>query len=297
MVADFDVSLLSREVPQVDEGLGVHVTSVPRRLLAGVDDDEIESRVVGPRFIGQVVMAGHGDHLVVIGHVADHALQVWCGSGQHLERVTEFAAPVPAGGLVALVRFGREWHLFAQSEHGRSSHLVSPDLCTWTQLTQMISSFPAFAVSGAAVREHELVLTGRVFVDDTAFGWGLLRSDGRSFEAQPVPLPIATQLGMVGPIVRPNGDVVLLVDSGHNRSVATATGTSWALGLLVPPVRAACGFHDGDELWVAGTSDDGRPCVARVHDEAVVELPSGDGLGRVRGAIVHGGRLVVAREG
>jgi hypothetical protein len=296
MVEDFDVSLLSRAVPQVEEGLGVRVTSVPRRVLDRVDDDEIEPFELGPRFIGQVVMAADGDQLIVIGHVADHALQVWCGSGHELARVTEFGAPVPAGGLVALVRFGREWHLFARSEHGRSSHLVSTDLCSWTQLTSMISSFPAFAVAGAAVCGSDLLLAGRVFVDNTAFGWGLLRSDGRAFEARPVPLPLATQLGVVGPIVRTNGDVVLLLDSGHNRTIATSTGLGWTLGLQVPPIRAQTAFVDRDDLWLAGTGDEGEACVARVHDDTVIALPSSDGLGRVRGAMLHRGRLVVARE-
>ncbi|MGE0139117.1 MAG: hypothetical protein AB7L17_17665 [Ilumatobacteraceae bacterium] len=293
---EFDVSLLTRAVPQADEGLGVRVTSVPRSLLDGRVDDDVEPLALGRRFIGQVVMASDGDQLVVVGHVTDQVVQVWCGSGRQLGRVAEFDSPVPAGGLVALVRFRREWHLFARSERGRTSHLISTDLCTWTQLMQVASSFPAFAVAGAAVCGADLLLAGRVFVDNTAFGWGLLRSDGRAFEARPVPLPLATQLGVVGPVVRHDGDVVLLLDSGHNRTVATSSGAGWTLGLLVPPIQVLSAFVDGEDLWLAGTDDDGQACVARVQDEAVLGLPPGADLGRVRGAIVHQGCLVVARE-
>ena len=78
-----------------------------------------------------------------------------------------------------------------RDERGRSSHLVSNDLREWTPLCNLHRSFPAFAVSGVAVRDDELLLAGRVFVDKTPFGWGLLRSDGRNFEARPVPLPLA----------------------------------------------------------------------------------------------------------
>ena len=227
---------------------------------------------------------GHDDNsLVAIGHVAEHELQVWCGSAQQLNRVTEFAAPVPAGGLVSLIKFRNEWHLFARSEHGRSSHLVSTDLCEWSHLTQLVSSFPAFAVSGVAVRDDELLLAGRVFVDDTAFGWGLLRSDGRNFEARPVPLPLATQLGVVGPVVNHEGNTLLLLDSGRNRTIATSAGQGWTLGMLVPDVSPAAVFAHGADLWTVGHHNlTGVASLAKVTDERVIALPAADHAGRVR---------------
>jgi hypothetical protein len=228
--------------------------------------------------------------------VADDTVQLWAGSPAHLECIADLAAPVPTGGLVGLVRFRGEWHLFARSELGRSSHLVSTDLCNWTHLPQLVSSFPAFAVSGAVVRGGELLLAGRVFDDDTAFGWGLLRSDGRNFEARPVPLPLATQLGVIGPIVGPAGEAVLLLDSGHNRTVATSSGGGWSLSLLVPPVQPLAVFSDGRDVWLAGADvETGVASVARLFDDQVVALP-GPELGRVRSAIACGDRIVLARE-
>ena len=161
MAEHFDVSLLTDTERPTD--LGVRLSSMPRAVLDSVGSpsfaDETSAVAIGPRFIGHVALASNGD-LVAIGHVAEHELQVWCGSAQQLTRVTEFAAPVPAGGLVSLLRFRNEWHLFARSEHGRSSHLVSTDLCEWIHLTQLVSSFPSFAVSGAVVRDNDAVVGG-----------------------------------------------------------------------------------------------------------------------------------------
>jgi hypothetical protein len=295
MVDQFDISLLNHATPP-PVGVGVRLSSMSRTVLdSAADAGDAIARAIGPRFIGHVAMASD-DNLVAIGHVADHELQVWCGSAQQLTRVTEFAAPVPAGGLVSLIKYRNEWHLFARSEHGRSSHLVSTDLCRWTHLTQMVSSFPAFAVSGVAIRNGDLLLAGRVFVDNTAFGWGLLRSDGRNFEARPVPLPLATQFGVVGPIVNGGGDAVLLLDSGQNRTVATATDGGWTLSLLAPDVTPVGGFCDAADLWMIGHDNaTGDAALARVTSEQVIALPNA-GLGRVRSALVHRDHLVVASE-
>jgi hypothetical protein len=303
MAEHVEVSLLTHTERPTD--LGVRLSSMPRDVLdpsSAASGDDTVAMAIGPRFIGHVALAAH-DNLVAIGHVAEHELQVWCGSARQLTRVTEFAAPVPAGGLVSLVRFRDEWHLFARSEHGRSSHLVSTDLCEWTHLTQLVSSFPSFAVSGVAVRDDDLLLAGRVFVDNTAFGWGLLRSDGRNFEARPVPLPLATQLGVVGPVVNRAGDTVLLLDSGHNRTVATSTGTGWTLSLLVPDVTPVAVFAADADLWAAGPDNaSGVPSLSRITDDRVIALPApiistGSTIGRVRSALVHGSHLILAREG
>ena len=295
MVDRFDVSLANRAAPGAAD-LGVRLWSLPRDVLDGGSADDVAA-ALGPRFIGHVAMATDANSLVAIGHVAEHELQVWCGSAQQLNRVTEFAAPVPAGGLVSLIKFRNEWHLFARSEHGRSSHLVSTDLCEWSHLTQLVSSFPAFAVSGVVVGDDELLLAGRVFVDNTAFGWGLLRSDGRNFEARPVPLPLATQLGVVGPVVNHAGNTVLLLDSGRNRTIATSAGLGWALGMLVPDVTPVAAFAHGADLWTVGHHNlTGVPSLAKVTGERVIALPAGDHAGRVRAALVHADHLVVARE-
>ena len=290
-----DVSLLNR-TPAQPAGIGVRLSAMPRDVL---DDPfgavDAVARPVGPRFIGHVAVASH-ENLVAIGHVTDHELEVWCGSADQLTRVTAFAAPVPAGGLVSLIHHRDEWHLLARCERGRSWHLVSDDLCRWTHLSQVVSSFPSFAVSGAAVRDGDLLLAGSVFVDKTAFGWGLLRSDGRNFEARPVPLPLATQFGVVGPVLDGHGDAVLLLDSGENRTVARSTGRGWMLSLLAPDITPVSGFADGDDVWMAGHDNaTGDPALARVSSDHVISLPRA-GLGRVRSASVHRDHLVVASE-
>jgi hypothetical protein len=274
------------------------LSAVRRSALLDADPQQppaaFEPLDIGPRFIGQVAMAAH-DELVVVGHVADGVIEVWRGSVHGLTRLTQLAAPVPAGGLVSLVRYRNEWHLFARSEHGRSSHLVSTDLRHWAPLSQLTDSFPAFAVSGAAVRNGDLLLAGRIFVDNTAFGWGLLRSDGRNFEARPVPLPLATQLGVVGPIVNGRGDTVLLLDSGHNRTVARSTGSGWTLSLLVPDVTPTAAFGDDVDLWLVGNDNTTNlPSLAKINAPGVVALPVGPG--RVRAALAHDDFLVLARE-
>ena len=147
------------------------------------------------------------------------------------------------------------------------------------------------------------MLAGRVFVDDTAFGWGLLCSDGRNFEARPVPLPLATQLGVVGPVVDRAGDTVLLLDSGHNRTVATTTGTGWTLSLMAPDVTPVAAFVAGADLWIVGPDNaSGVPSLAKITDDHVIALPApvvstGSTIGRVRSALVHDDHLILAREG
>lgn len=256
----------------------------------------IDPHFIGPRFIGQVAMAAH-DELVVVGHVADGLIEVWRGSVNGLTRLTQLAAPVPAGGLVSLVRYRNEWHLFARSEHGRSAHLMSTDLREWSPLSKLTDSFPAFAVSGAAVRNGDLLLAGRIFVDNTAFGWGLLRSDGRNFEARPVPLPLATQLSVIGPIVNGRGDTVLLLDSGHNRTIARSIGSGWTLSLLVPDVTPTAAFGDDVDLWMVGNDNTTNvPSLAKVNAARVVALPALPAATHVRAAMVCGDSLIVARE-
>jgi hypothetical protein len=298
MVDNFDASPLVHDAAAASD-LGVRVSAFSRSALcASVRSGTctaLQTLAIGPRFVGQVAMASV-DELVVVGHVADGELQVWRGTGEHLSMVAEFAAPVPAGGLVSLVWFQDEWHLFARNERGRTSHLVSHDLVEWRSLTNLDDSFPTFAVAGVAVRDDELLLVGRVFIDDTAFGWGLLRSDGRTFEARPVPLPLATQLGVVGPTVGAQGDTVLLLDSGHTRTVARSTGLGWTLNLLVADVTPTAGFADGDDLWLVGY-DNGKGVLsmARVNEPEVYPLPE-SAFGRVRSALVHDDHVVLARE-
>ena len=315
-----DAGLAPHPARLVQPNVGVRLSAIRRSSLLDADLQQLftahEPVDIGPSFIGQVAMAS-SDELVVIGHVADGLIEVWRGSAHGLTRLTQLAAPVPAGGLVSLVRYRNEWHLFARSEHGRSSHLISTDLREWAALSQLTDSFPAFAVSGAAVRNGDLLLAGRIFVDSTAFGWGLLRSDGRSFEARPVPLPLATQLGVVGPIVNGRGDTVLLLDSGHNRTVARSVGTGWSLSLLVPDVTPSAAFGDDADLWLVGDDNTTNvPSVARIDSPRVIALPPGPGPGpgdadddaadaggagtrqpgRVRAAMVHDHFLILARE-
>jgi hypothetical protein len=311
MVDESDFSVLAHSSPAVAAGLGVRLCSLARAVFDSGESGTSASRgytiEVGPRFIGHVAMASH-DGLVVVGHVADNQLQIWRGSARHLTHVADLASPISAGGLVSLIWYRDEWHLFARSEHGRSSHLVSPDLAEWTLLPQLADSFPAFAVSGVAGRPGDLLLAGRIFVDNTAFGWGLLRSDGRMFEARPVPLPLATQLGVVGPTVNRRGDTVLLLDSGHNRTVARSSGTGWALSLLVPDMTPVAAFADGDDMWLLGHDNTtGVPALARIDDAQIIALPDlsfgpdrARGVerpaGRVRAALVHDDHLILARE-
>jgi hypothetical protein len=297
MVDNFDASLLTRDPAPTD--LGIRVSAVSRAVMhAGARSGTctaVETLVIGPRFVGNVAMASQED-LVVVGHVADGELEVWRGSPGRLTRVAEFEAPVPAGGLVSLLAFQDEWHLFARNERGRSSHLVSTDLVDWVPLPDLAHSFPAFAVSGVAARDNELLLAGRVYVDDTPFGWGLLRSDGRTFEARPVPLPLATQLGVVGPTVSTDGDTVLLLDSGHNRTVARSTGLGWTLTLLLSDITPTAAFADGTDLWLVGSDNAaGVPSLALVNEPQAYPLPD-SAFGRVRSALVHADHVVLARE-
>jgi hypothetical protein len=304
MVDDPEVWLAAPVAP-VAAGVDVRLSVLPRAVLSTLGDGgtttttevpESGAFAFGPDFIGNVALATAADDVIAVGHVADHRLQAWRGQPGHMVEVADFAAPVPAGGLVALCRFRDQWHLFARSQHGRSSHLVSHDLRTWSPQLQLSISFPAFAVSGAAVRNDHLMLLGRVFVDNTAFGWGLLRSDGLSFEARPVPLPLATQLGVVGPIVNAHGDAVLLLDSGHNRTVATATGLGWTLSLLVPAVTPMAAFADHADMWLVGLDDQtGGTMLAKLNDPRTVTLPTVVG-GRIRSAIPCGEHLVLARH-
>jgi hypothetical protein len=301
MVDHIDVSLLTHAA-HAPSDLGVRISVVPRTVLQPNAPEgcvavrsAVQTREIGPRFVGHVAMASH-DELIVVGHVADAELQVWRGSTSNLTMFAEFAAPVPAGGLVALVRYLDTWHLFAHDERGRSSHLVSTDLGEWRQLHELASCFPAFAVSGVAVSDDGLLLAGRLFVEDTPFGWGLLRSDGSTFEARPVPLPLATQLSVIGPTVNRNGDTVLLLDSGHNRTVASSTERGWSLSLQMPGVSPTACFADGADLWVVGYDDtSGVPALANVNDVGIVHLPD-SGFGQVRSALVHNDHLVLARE-
>jgi hypothetical protein len=300
MVDDFD-AVLTRPAP-VPADLGVRLSIVSRSVLrparpggyvAAAVRPVVQTMAIGPRFIGHVAMASHDD-LVVIGHVADGVLQAWSGSASLLTKVSEFEAPIPAGGLVSLVRYLDEWHLFARNERGRSSHLVSTDLCQWTPLSELVTSFPTFGVSGVAVTDHGLLLAGRLFVDDTAFGWGLLLGDGRTFAARPVPLPLATQLGVIGPTVNRDGDTVLLLDSGHSHTVARSTGLGWSLTLMLPGVSPTASFSNGAELWVVGDDVHGALSLGKLNGD-VVPLPPGE-FGRVRSALIHGDHLVLASE-
>jgi hypothetical protein len=299
MTNTFDVSQV-RQRTFTPNNVGVRLSAVPLAVIEMQDQDagaarRVDTIDIGPRFVGQVAMASHEGELVVVGHVADGELQVWRGAATELRQWTDFTAHIPAGGLVALVHHAGLWHLFARSEHGRSTHLVSPDLVEWTSLYQLAASFPAFAVSGAAIRNGDLLLVGRVFVDNTAFGWGLLRSDGLTFEARPVPLPLATQLGVLGPVVNCHGAAVLLLDSGKNRTVAKATGAGWTLSLLVPKLTPVAAFAAGVEMWLVGQGTDGTMSVARVNEPQVSVL-SGVPPGRIRSALAHDQQLVMACE-
>jgi hypothetical protein len=305
MVDDADVSLLAPKLvsaPSFDtsfdapaHGSGVRLSSLPRAVLESESVSADLVLEIGPQFVGPVALATH-EQLVAAGHVADGSIEVWRGTSHHLALVAEVEPPAPFGAVVSLCWYRNEWHLFTRSDAGRSSHLVSTDLREWTPLLQLAHSFPAFAVSGVAVRNGEMLLAGRIFVDNTAFGWGLLRSDGRSFEARPVPLPLATQLGVIGPTVNRHGDAVLLLDSGHNRTVARSTGLGWTLSLLIPAVTPTAAFADGIDLWLVGHDDVGQlPALARVNVDGITSLPPSS-HGAVRAAIVHGDRLVLARE-
>lgn len=299
MVDDADVSLLPAQrapTPSAPPAAGaVRLSVVPRALLElqPVSGDDVSD--IGPAFEGPVVLAAH-DHLIAVGRCVDGPVEVWRGTAQRLERVVELDPSVVPGGVVSLTWYRNEWHLFLRSDTGRSSHLVSTDLREWTPLLQLSHSYPAFAVSGAAVRNGDVLLVGRIFVDNTAFGWGLLRSDGRSFEARPVPLPLATQLNVIGPTVNRHGDAVLLLDSGHNRTVARSTGLGWTLSLLVPSITPTAAFADGADLWLIGTDEaTGSPSLAKVNAEGNVALPPSPHRA-VRSAVVHREHLVLARD-
>lgn len=301
MVEKLNASVLTRATPtQVDHG--VRVSSFDRHALHPSHDDghvavrhAIHTTAIGPEFVGPVVMASRGD-LIVIGHVAHQTLQVWRGSGSRLTKVTEFEAPVTAGGLISLVRHRDEWHLFARHTDGRSAHFVSTDLYQWSPRSALAHSFPAFAVSGAAVGRDGLLLAGRIYVDEMPFGWGLLCSDGRTFEARPVPLPLATQLRVVGPVIDHAGHTVLLLDSGHNRTIATSDGQGWVLTTVLPAVVPTASFVDGADLWLVGQDGvDGSPVLARLDHDEIVPLPD-DTLGSISAALVHADHVVLARD-
>lgn len=251
----------------------------------------------GPILDGSVVVANDWG-LVAVSHDGDR-LTGWRGDIDTVVAVGACDAGAWAiDTLVALVAFAGRWHLFAITERARSLHLVSSDLADWQPLDGLSSSFPAFAVTGATVRQGELLLAGRVFVEEIPFGWGLLRSDGVDFTSRPVPLPLASQLRVLGPTADTKGDTMLVLDSGTTRTVARSSGQhGWTLGLLDTELVPTCVFSCTHDVWVAGhRPGESEAMLCRVGDARPAALQTDIAGGLVLAAMCVGDQLVIVRD-
>jgi hypothetical protein len=241
-----------------------------------------------------------GDGLIVVGRAHDNTdeIGVFRADVDRLQQIGRIAADVAAVSVVIDVVHLREvWHLFGCALDGRTTHHVSADLVSWERRPEIEGSFPAFGVSGVAVVHDHLLLAGRVVIDGATYGWGLLASNGEAFVARPVPVPLSSQLSVVGPVASSDGDVVLLLNSGTEHTVARSTGRGWTLNTLSPTLVPTVAFMVDDEAWMAGHLPG--------SDEAGVALVGGErldgagpgSLGLIRSALSVNGQLMLARDG
>lgn len=250
----------------------------------------------GPQFDGPVALAAIDDVLLAAGRDRDDQIGVFAGRPGDLHRVGAIEAGPEVAVVVDLARLHQRWHLFGCCPEGRTTHHVSDDLVRWERRSEIDRSFPAFEVSGVAAVADQLLLAGRVVVDRSAYGWGLLACDGEAFEARPAPVPLSSQLTVVGPISNAAGDVTLLLDSGTNHTVARSTGRGWTLSLLTPVMVPSAVLVIDDAVWMAGRAPDrDQATLARVGGQHLDEVgPSSHGL--IRKAVAIDGTIVFARE-
>lgn len=251
---------------------------------------------IGGSFVGRVAMAAASHALVVAGRHSEAGGIVLSGAlGTELRTIGELE--VGTDDLVVLIELVEVlgvWHLFGLDARGHTTHHTSADLAVWRRRFEIDASFPAFAVTGATAHAGGLLLAGRVVVDRAAYGWGLLAFDGEQFVARPVPVPLASQINVVGPVVNASGNLTLLLDSGSTHTVARADGMGWTLSLLTPTMVPTTAFAIDDEIWMAGhMSDHDQPTIARVGGTQRGTAGPGD-CGLVRMALVVGGQVVMA---
>jgi hypothetical protein len=281
--------------PKHDTRLSVELWSLARSASGGFDSTSPEQRLAA-RFDGPVALATTSHQLIVVGRDDDHQIGVYAGTPAHLQRVGAITAHLDdVAALVEVVLHRDQWHLFGYAADGHTTHHVSTDLAVWQPHAELHRTFPAFSVTGVAIVGDRMVLAGRVVVDHSTYGWGMLASDGTTFEARQVPVPLSAQLKVVGPIANDGGDITMLLDSGTNHTVARSTGLGWTLSLLSPLMVPCTVFHCDGDIWMAGRAPDtGEPAIARVGGRQLDTL--GGHSGPIRNAVVHGAQLIVARE-
>jgi hypothetical protein len=300
---------LSTEHPAVVDAVSpVELWELGRNRFGGFESSSA-TRSFEQRFRGRVAMVttpdtlGHptlrGDRLIVVGRVHDNIdeIGVFRADVGRLQQIGHIAADVAEVSVVIdVVRLREVWHLFGCALDGRTTHHVSADLVSWERRPEIERSFPAFGVSGVAVVGDHLLLAGRVVIDGATYGWGLLASNGEAFVARPVPVPLSSQLSVVGPVANSDGDVVLLLDSGTEHTVARSTGRGWRLDILTPSLVPTVVFMVDNEAWMAGHLPG--------TDEAGVALVGGErldgagpsSLGLIRAAVSVNGQLVLGRD-
>ncbi|MEK7425762.1 MAG: hypothetical protein AAB131_18210 [Actinomycetota bacterium] len=274
----------------------IELWSLARASLGAPDAGSAAVRF-GPQCDGPVALAAIDGLLLAAGRDRDDQIGVFAGRPGDLHRVGAIeAGPDDVAVVVDLVRLHQRWHLFGCCPEGRTTHHVSDDLVRWERRSEIDRSFPAFGVSGVAAVADQLLLAGRVVVDRSAYGWGLLACDGEAFEARPAPVPLSSQLTVVGPISNAAGDVTLLLDSGTNHTIARSTGRGWTLSLLTPVMVPSAVLVIDDAVWMAGRAPDrDQATLARVGGQHLDEVgPSSHGL--IRKAVAIDGTIVFARE-
>lgn len=259
------------------------------------------ARRFGPDFHGSVALAARAHHVVVAGRHRPHGVDVFVVGWTELELLGTIDAEVDElFDIVELIWYRQQWHLFGRDRGGRSTHHVSDDAVTWECRTELVRSFPAFVVTGAGAMAGELILAGRVVLDHANHGWGLLAFDGDSFRPRPVPVPLSSQLSVIGPIATDAGDVSLLLDSGSDRTVARSSrpaGSGWTLSLLTPTMVPAGVFEVDGAIWMAGHEAAGGEgaVVARLGGR-LLGAADPDGTGAIRKVTSAGGQVIMARE-
>lgn len=279
--------------------LRVHLAAVERSALTRDAALHVASRP-SVSLTGPTVAGSDGRRLVVVCAHHDGVVRVRSGAWPELRDTgtidvlaDDLAVPV------ALVWSNNEWHLFARSRNGGSVHVVATaDLATWRVRPTLGAEFPAFVVSGACATPGGLLLAGRVLVDRLAFGWALLASDGESFSARQVPVPLASPLGVLGPVADTRGQVVV-VQSGTRCTVARSEGAGWTLSPLRPRLSPTAMFVVDGAAWVAGYDTDTHVMrLASIDSDTSLELDDADQAAPalVSAAVRHGPHVVLVRE-
>ena len=293
----------SHEPTEVDEAppgaLRVRLAAVERRALRRSSPLTVAERPTSS-LTGPTVAASNGRRLVVVCGQHDGSISVQAGSWPELRDLAVLdPCASDAAVPVALVPWGDEWHLFGRCRHGGSVHLVATaDLATWRVRPTLGAGFPAFVVSGACATPDGLLLAGRVLVDRLAFGWALLATDGESFSARQVPVPLASPLGVLGPVADTRGQVVV-VQSGTRCTVARSEGAGWTLSPLRPRLSPTAVFVVDGAAWVAGYDTDTHVMrLASIDSDTSLELDDADPAAPalVSAAVRHGPHVVLVRE-